>query len=65
MKVTCGDILFTPLRELITEAVSSFELYEVDPKKIPESRNLDDNINNLINLVSRFLDIIFNCTLPM
>ena len=67
MKITCGHVLFVPLRELVEESLESYELYEVDPKKLPEGINIQDNIENLISLVKRYLDVIFSCLpiLPM
>ena len=61
MKITCGDVLFVPLKELVEESIESCEVYEVDPKKLPEGINVQDNIERLISLVKKYLDVIFSC----
>merc|ERR1712137_1247301 len=58
MRVSCGDVLFVQMREVVEEAVTSFEKYEVDPKKVSEECTVDENIENLIHLTKSFLRTI-------
>ena len=65
MKFTCGDLLFTPLREVIIGAIASCDKYEVDPSKVPEGVDPEENANNLIQLAEGFLEVIFSTEIPM
>lgn len=58
LKVICGGALVFPLKELIEEAVTNVGNYEVDPQKLAEGHNLEDNMTRLIDILQRFIQII-------
>jgi hypothetical protein len=58
LKLVCGGVLFFPFKEIIEETLESPLDFEVDPQKLSENHTLENNMNNLIEVLHRFVQII-------